>query len=122
MDRLELIHAFRKKYRFWVKPDLESLKICSDGRDCFLEIRFEQEKQALVLDLSHIREETNFDVDNCFSIDYMKMTFCPKNDIVDNANEFFNFDDYSMVNCFELLFTQQAIEEICTEFESNLRV
>lgn len=110
-QKLEISGQFRRKYGQMVNPDLMSLRMCSNGQKCWLEYQLATDPtkiHELVLDFI----SKDLDPDDLF--------FDPKDDIIENAQRFLDFDDYSLVNCTENLLTEEAARKMWEEHYTNL--
>ncbi len=111
MDKIELIDPFRKHYGTDVNPELISLKICQTSDSCFLETVLASAPSNV------IRQDTDFIMNgNERGEDpYDNLLFHPKHSIAKNARHFIELDPFSLINCFDHLFTKEADEKIITE-------
>lgn len=102
-QKLEISGQFRRKYGLKVNPDLMSLRMCSNEQKCWLEYQLATApKKRYKLDLGFITNDLDEDY----------LYFEPKDDIIENAQRFLDFDDYSLVNCTDNLLTEEAAKEI----------
>ncbi|WP_373521892.1 hypothetical protein [Aquiflexum sp.] len=104
---------FKLRFGNGVHSELSTLKFCQNKKECFLEVGFgffNPERKELKMDF--ISGEQILVDGREVLLNY----FRPEKDIVDNAGNFLDFDDYSMINCFDELLTSSAIERIANEY------
>jgi hypothetical protein len=107
MDKLEIIDEFKKLYGDKINPDLIHIKYCQSKTSAMLEMSFTQNpSNPIIIDLKIIGGEIEKN-DNGDYIDILPL-FNPKTDIVDNAKALIDLDPYSLINCIENLFTNEA--------------
>jgi hypothetical protein len=111
MLKLELLPQFAKRYGSRLHPDLESFKYCQDSKVALVEMTFKGGNTVSVnLDFIVEGEEDN-------DGDYTsKPSFDPSDDMVDNARKLVEMEPYSLVNCFNDLFSPEAELVISDEF------
>ena len=110
MEKLELLEQFKKQYRNQINPNLLSVKYCQTKQGAFIEMTFQDNPVPICKDLNFISDEFIQD-ENGNDIDMLPM-FDPDADIIDNAKIMVEFDSYSLINCFDNLFTEEAENEI----------
>lgn len=114
MERLELIHAFRSKYSYWVSSYLYSLKFCSDGKHCWLEY----------LKLENLKSNASWtSLENHVPLREDLPFFCGKDDIVDNASAFLALEEPFLLHHFSFLFSKEARiehEELLLQASENI--
>ncbi len=112
-QKLEVIKEFTKKYPGWVNPDLVSIKYCQNDAVAFLEMEFLHTRAVpVIINLDFISDDSYQE-----NVDGIAPLFKPTADVVDNAMEFVALDTYSLINCVDGLFTDEAIALICEEFK-----
>lgn len=117
MLKLELLGQFIKLYGDKINPDLLSIKYCQTAENAFVEKLFSTSPQLPVItNLNFIGGDIIIDEDG---VEKDLPYFNPEADIVDNASRFIYFDDYSLLNCIDNLFTKTAEEEISNEYFKN---
>lgn|SRR5574343_699057 len=117
MERLEMIGQFIKLHGNRINPDIRSLLYCQSGFTARIEMHFHSKRAPYFVDLKFIEEYDNSKTQE-EQADNMKM-FNPDSDIVDNARKLIELDSYTLINCFENIFTQEAIDEIVAEHQSG---
>ncbi|TRO66954.1 hypothetical protein [Christiangramia sabulilitoris] len=96
-DRIEILTYLKDQYPFYINPDLSSLKIFQTQDCVFLEKIYKAEPSEVV------SEPLNF----------ITGYFDPANSLEQNAADFFGeLDEYTIMMCFEDIFTEEAAEEI----------
>jgi hypothetical protein len=118
MENLEILEPFKKKYGSQINPNLLSVKYCQTNQGAYMEMTFVGNPKPKVIDLHFISGEIIQD-ENGIDIDMLPM-FNPESDIVDNAMSMVEFDSYSLINCFDNLFTEEAANEINKEHLSTM--
>ncbi|MFZ4549567.1 MAG: hypothetical protein ACOYN4_19115 [Bacteroidales bacterium] len=114
MEKLELLSQFIKLYGNKINPELLSIKYCQSPENALVETCFSTNPQMPVItNLNFITGdiETNED-----GIEIDLPYFDPDADIVDNASNFINFGDYSLLNCIDNFFTKAAEDEINSDY------
>ncbi|MFZ4548524.1 MAG: hypothetical protein ACOYN4_13855 [Bacteroidales bacterium] len=117
MQKLELLPQFIKLYGNKINPNLLSIKYCQTPETAMVEMLFSTNPTLpITTNLNFITGDiiTNDD-GNEKDLPY----FDPDTDIVDNASNFINFGNYSLINCIDNLFTKAAEEEISNEHFKN---
>jgi len=110
MEKLEIIKQFKKQYGSQINPNLLSVKYCQTKQVAYMEMTFQNNPMPVSTDLQFIGGDFIQDEEGN-EIDVLPM-FDPEADIVDNAKSLVEFDSYSLINCFENLFTDDAAQEI----------
>lgn len=111
-QKLEVINEFKKKYPGWVNPDLVSIKYCQNEAVAFLEMEFMHTPGVPVsINLDFISDDSDQE-----TVEEIAPLFKPAADVVDNAMVFVGLDTYSLINCVDGLFTDEAIALICEEY------
>lgn len=118
MEKLEILEQFKKQYGNQINPNLLSLKYCQTKQGAYMEMTFQDIPMPVCKDLHFISGEFIQDV-NGNDIDMLPM-FDPEADIIDNAKSMVEFDSYSLINCFENLFTEEAANEINNKHLRNV--
>lgn len=108
VQKLEVLNEMQRRYPKWINPRLKSLMFCRDAEKVFLEMLFSGYPDKLV--------EINLDFISNDELD--GDLFLPDVDIVDNASVFVSLDQYSLLNCVEGLFTEDA-EKIINSTVNN---
>ena len=103
-SKLKVITAFTSKYPGWVNPYLISIKYCQNDAVAFLEMEFiHTSGEPVFINLDFISDET---------VEKISPFFKPTADVVDNSMVFVELDTYSLINCVDGLFTEEAAELI----------
>jgi hypothetical protein len=117
MEKLEILEQFKKQYGSQINPDLLSLKYSQTKQGAYLEMTLQDNPMPIIINLKFIGDEFIQDEDRN-DIEMLPM-FDPEADIVDNAKSLIELDSYSLINCFENLFTKEAANEINNKYLSE---
>jgi hypothetical protein len=110
MDKLEMLDSFKQRFQDKLNPNLESIKYCQHTTKSLVEIKLLNDPKITTIDLKFmggeiIKNEDGTDKD-------ILPLFNPDDDIVDNANRLLKLDDYSLINCLDVVLTKNAINNI----------
>jgi hypothetical protein len=111
MQKLNILNQMKFKYGAWINPALCFLKYCQNDKEAFVELIFsDNDEDSVMINLDFITDdyETGEIKENAGYPPF----FDPNKDIVDNATRFIELDSYSLINCIDDLFTDNAIQEI----------
>jgi hypothetical protein len=116
MEKLDLLPLFINKYKKEnIFPDLIGLKYCQDENNAFIEMAYlNDEMNSTLVNLNFIAG----DIDEQ---ERLNPLFDTQNDIVDNATNLLAMDAYSLINCFDQLFSKEFEIKINEDYLSNLR-
>lgn len=110
MEKIEILGEFKKKYGERINPMLTSFKYCQSDDNAFTEIILTDQAEQFIIDLEFIAGGIDLD-DNGEEIVTFRM-FDHRKDLIDNAKLLIEFDEYSLINCIDHLFTKEAIDGI----------
>ena len=110
MEKIEVLGEFKKKYGEMINPMLISFKYCQSEDKAFTEMILTDQTKAFTIDLEFIAGGIDLD-DNGEEIVTFRM-FDHNKDLIDNAKLLIEFDEYSLINCIDHLFTKEAIDGI----------
>lgn len=119
MQKLEILTQFKKIFGNQINPHLIEMKYCQSINDAQVEMHFRDNTTPLIVDLAFIGGDIVKDEEGN-DADILQM-FDPNADIVDNAKSLVEFDGYSLINCFENLFTEEAANEINDKYFSEMQ-
>ena len=111
MQKLELIHSFKKMYGDKIHTQLLSIKYCQTENNAYIKMKFLPPLNNETINLNFITDEES----------NINPYFNPLYDIVDNANLFLHLDPIILINCIPNLLNAQAEEEINTAHLNSLK-
>lgn len=116
MEKLDLLQLFINKYKKGnIFSELVGLKYCQDENNAFVEMTYlNNEFNPTLVNLDFIHGEID-------DQKRLKPLFDLQDDIVDNATNFLEMDPYSLINCFDRLFTKEFEIKINEDYLSNYR-
>ena len=115
-QKLEVITAFIAKYPGWVNPDLVSVKYCQNNAEAFLEMVFNSKPgKPVFINLDFISDDFEQE-----TVEVITPFFKPAADVIDNAMLFVELDTYSLINCVDGLFTNEAADLIYEEYKNSI--
>ncbi len=117
MERLEILGQFKKLYGSNINPDISSFMYCQSDSDACVEMYFQSKREPYIINLDFI---TDWDENKTQDEQPANLLmFNPEGDIVNNAKLLTELDEYSLINCIDHLFTQQAIKKILNRHHSS---
>jgi len=117
MQRLELLGQFIKLYGDKINTELVSLKYCQTAENALIEMFFSANPLTPVI--TNLEFITGDIITSAEGIEKNLSFFDPNADIVDNAGSFIQLGEYSLINCFDNLFTEKAEQDISKEYFKN---
>lgn len=119
MEKIEILGEFKKKYGEMINPMLTSFKYCQSDDKAFTEMILTDQSDPLIIDLYFIAGGIDLD-ENGEEIVTTRM-FDPNKDLIDNAKQLIEFDEFSLINCIDHLFTPKAIEGIIDRYSKTIK-
>lgn len=116
MEKLELLNQFIRLYGSNINPQLTSVQYCQNEEEAMIVLQFKSGRNPVKTNLDFIMEIEKKEEGNNKK---MVPLFDPRADIVDNSRLLLQLDTYSLINCIDCLFTEEAASKINDEYLNN---
>ncbi|PPA80806.1 hypothetical protein C4A76_25360 [Brevibacillus laterosporus] len=107
-EAVEILLKLKEKYGDWINLDISSVRVYQTYERVYMEITKDHYRNEDLVDQYIKRKDLGF-----ITADYDELFFDPVLPVTANADRFINnFDPFSIINCIDGLFTEEAIQQI----------
>lgn len=120
VQKLEILQQLKSIHGERIDPELTAFKYCQSKSEAWVELYYNHSDKCSTVNLNIITDIADPDIElSKLTAEDIILYFNPLDDVVDNAIKMIEIDPYSIINCIDGLFTEQACLEVNKEFHKN---